>query len=84
MLLDYEFWPSVQWMVSFYKEENVVLEKWGSYQKQSNFNRCHIAGVNGRLTLSVPLAGGREQKSLIQEVKIDYSQRWVVQQLRTL
>ena len=60
------------------------LEQWGTYQKQSLANRCKIAGANGGITLSVPLVAGREQKTLLQQVKIDNSQRWPVQHLRTL
>lgn len=64
--------------------EEWCLEHWGTYQKQSLANRCKITGANGPVTLSVPLIAGREQKTLLQQVQIDNTQRWQVQHLRTI
>ncbi len=84
MVLPYEYWPSLSWVQKVIDAEEWRLEHWGSYQKQSLANRCKIAGANGGITLSVPLVSGREQKTLLQNVQIDNTQRWPVQHLRTI
>ncbi len=70
--------------MQWYNAAHVQVVQGGTYQKQSNLNRCKIAGVNGVLTLSVPLIGGREQKALLKDVQIDNTQKWPLQHLRTL
>lgn len=47
-------------------------------------NRCQVLGAKGVLNLSVPLSGGRDQKRMTSEVKIDYSGNWQLQHWRTL
>ena len=79
-----EYWPPISHVAQLYKCDEVQLQVGGTYQKQSFLNRCSITGVHGELTLSVPLIGGREQKTLFQKVQIDNQQRWATQQLRTL
>ena len=66
------------------QEDEWWMEQWGTYQKQSLANRCRITGANGSITLSVPLVAGREQKTLLKNVRIDNGQRWPVQHLRTI
>lgn len=39
-------------------------------------NRCIISGSNGLINLTVPLKNGREQKTLITEIKVDDSENW--------
>jgi hypothetical protein len=84
LVLPLAYWPSVDWVRQWYNSSSVLVEQWATYQKQSHFNRCRIVGVNGPLTLSVPLAGGREQRAFEQAILIDHTQRWAVQHLRTL
>lgn len=43
-----------------------------------------IAGANGVQSLNVPVAGGREQKTLIKEVRIDNSTSWQIKHWRSL
>lgn len=83
-LINLEYWPPISHFKRLYNSKHVQVHLGGTYQKQSYFNRCKIAGVNGVLTLSVPIIGGREQKAFQKDILIDHSQRWAVQQLRTL
>jgi hypothetical protein len=84
MVLQYEYWPSLTWVQQLINNPEWQLEQWGNYQKQSLANRCKITGANGPVTLSVPLVAGREQKTLLKNVKIDNTQRWQVQHMRTI
>jgi len=54
------------------------------YQKAWFGNKCSIIGANGIINLSVPLLGGRGQKTLFKDVKIAYHQNWQQQHLRAI
>ena len=56
-------------------EPTLVLEANENFNKQSYRNRCYILGANGKLALTVPVQKG-SQKTIITEVKIDYSTDW--------
>jgi hypothetical protein len=47
-------------------------------------NRYIIAGANGPCSLSIPVAGGREQKVLIKDIQVDYSGNWNIKHWRTI
>jgi len=55
-----------------------------SYSKGWFTNKCTIVGANGIITLSIPLLGGRNQKSLLKDVKIAYEEDWRQQHLRSI
>jgi hypothetical protein len=55
-----------------------------AYSKGWFTNKCTIVGANGIITLSVPLLGGRNQKSLLKDVKIAYEEDWRKQHLRSI
>lgn len=50
----------------------------------SFINRTVIPAANGLTTLSIPLVGGRENKELLKDVRIDNSQGWQVRHWRTI
>ena len=47
-------------------------------------NRCQLVGSQGRIDLSIPLEKGRDQKTLMKEVKIAGTYRWQDQHWKTL
>ena len=47
-------------------------------------NRTRIIGSGGPVILTVPLAGGRDQKTSIKEIRIDNSQFWQKRHWRTI
>jgi hypothetical protein len=47
-------------------------------------NRYVVLGANGLVNLTVPIAGGREQKKLITEIEIDHSTDWQKRHWRTI
>lgn len=82
MLLSTQYFPSLTWMQTFLRQQDVQIEQWENYQKQGLMNRCKILGAEGVLTLSVPLIGGREQKTVVKDIAINNSSRWNIDQLR--
>ncbi len=47
-------------------------------------NRCRIAGAEGAIDLSIPLLQGRDQKTLMKDVRISDRQGWQAQHWKTI
>jgi hypothetical protein len=62
----------------------LCLERFEHYQKVSFRNRCNIAGPNGRITLSVPLSKGKNQRTVMKDVKISNEEKWQSLHWKTL
>jgi len=54
----------------------IILEKHENFGRSSYRNRCSIAGANGKIWLSIPVAGGRNHRQLYAETWTDNTQRW--------
>ncbi len=76
LILESQYFPNIAWMQLFATATNVTIEQFDFYQKQSLRNRCHILGAEKMITLSVPLLGGRNQKAITKDLRIDNAQRW--------
>lgn len=66
----------IQYYTKFLASRNVQIEQYDSYQKQTYRNRCRILGANGPLDLTIPVIKISGEKTLVKDVKIDYSTRW--------
>lgn len=58
------------------KQQEIVLEQYDSYTKQSYRNRCLIMGPNGIITLSIPVNRARGVKTHMRDIRIDYDSNW--------
>ncbi|MDB5245964.1 MAG: hypothetical protein JWQ40_358 [Segetibacter sp.] len=76
LVIENQLFPCVDYIKKVIKTKYVKLEQCESFQKMSFRNRYIIAGANGITSLTIPVAGGREQKQLIKEVQIDYTTNW--------
>ena len=83
-LIEIQYFGCIISFVPAYREKHVVFEQYESYQKMSFRNRCQVLGAGKLINLSVPLLGGRDQKTAITQIKIDYGQDWATQHWRTL
>ena len=66
----------VQYFARLVREEEIILEQYDSYIKQTYRNRCSIMGPNGLLTLSIPVKSIRGTKNLFKDVRVDYDTAW--------
>ena len=66
----------VQYFARLVSEEEIILEQFDSYTKQTYRNRCRIIGSNGLLTLSIPVKRARGTKNLFKDIKVDYDTPW--------
>ncbi|MFN8298343.1 MAG: WbqC family protein [Chitinophagales bacterium] len=60
VLLYLPYLPSVGWFKDYLSGAEVFIEAEENFVKSSKRNRAEIVGGNGRLLLSIPVAGGRD------------------------
>lgn len=84
LIVDLQYFAPVTLYSGLYKSTNIVFEQCDSYQKMSFRNRCQIVGAEGLINLSVPLVNGRDQKSLMKDVRISDLQPWQARHWKTI
>ncbi len=76
--------PPVGYFSVMERCSKVLIEQWDSYHKQTYRNRCRILGANGVLDLIIPVVKDSGRKTLVKDVRIDYSTRWQANHRRSL
>jgi hypothetical protein len=84
LIIDIQYFPSVNLYKALYRFSNIVFDQYESYQKMGFRNRCQVAGAQGVVNLSVPLVRGRGQKTLVRDVRISNRQPWQAQHWKTI
>jgi hypothetical protein len=82
-LIELHYLPSIAWFTAIRSFDQVIVEKHEHFIKQSYRSRCHVLTSQGVLELTVPLTG-RHSKTVITDIKIDYSQKWLNHHWRTI
>lgn len=75
-LLSIAYFPPIQYISKFLLFDDVLIEKYENFSKQSYRNRCNILSANGPLTLSIPTKKEEELKVKITDIRIDYDTDW--------
>ena len=75
-LLTSSYFPPIQYYSKIVKNEEIIIEQYEHFGKQSYRNRCEIYGANGKLTLSVPVIKGAKKKILTKDIQIEYVEDW--------
>ena len=68
--LPLKFLPSTYWFASAAGKSELHISTNEFYRKENHPNRYNLLSANGVIDLGVPLAGGRNQKILLTELKI--------------
>ena len=75
ILLPIFYLPPISWFAVFLKDENeVVLEQFENFPKQTYRNRANIYGANGRLSLIIPTR--HTGKRVMKEAEISHRENW--------
>ena len=75
ILLPIFYLPPISWFAVFLKVENeVVLEQFENFPKQTYRNRANIYGANGRLSLIIPTR--HTGKCVMKETEISHRENW--------
>ncbi|GEO08145.1 WbqC family protein [Segetibacter aerophilus] len=84
LVIDCQIFPSIDFIKKGIESKHIIIESYEYFKKSSFRNRYVIAGANGLINLTVPVAGGREQKKLITEVEIDNTLNWRTKHWRSI
>lgn len=68
--------PPISHFAAMLRGEEVVLEQYDNYVKQTYRNRCVIAGPNGTQTLTIPVEKSNEHKTLMRDLRISDHGNW--------
>lgn len=75
LLLSTAYLPNIQYFRAVYQNEEVLIEGYESFPKQSFRNRTEILSDHGRMSLSIPLIKVNS-KQLTKDIKISYTENW--------
>lgn len=76
LLIESQYFPPIYSYKTLIKHDILQIEKYEHYQKLSYRNRCYVAGPNGRMILSVPLSRGKNQRTVMKDVRISNEEKW--------
>jgi len=83
-IIDNEYFPDYTLFKRLGHNSNCIIEQYVPYRKLSFSNRCTLPGANGLINLSVPLQKGRDQKTLLKEVRIANLDPWQARHWKTI
>lgn len=76
VILSTAYLPPIQYVSKIVGHNNVLVEAFETYSKQSYRNRCEILSCNGPLTLSIPVVKVNGNSTLTKDIEIDNSANW--------
>ena len=84
VIIENQLFPCIDYIKKVSSCKNIKIELYDYFKKMSFRNRFVISGANGLNSLTIPIAGGREQKTLMQKIIIDKSEDWQKHHWRSL
>jgi hypothetical protein len=84
ILVSTAYLPPVAYFSLLADADEALIEKEENYVKQTYRNRCCILSAHGPHILSVPVLQGSSHKTVVKEIRIDYSKRWQQVHLRAM
>lgn len=82
-LIEPHYMPCIAYFSALAFFDEILVEKFEHYEKQSYRNRCHLKGPDRIEILTVPVVR-RHGKPVTAEVEIDYGQKWLNNHWRTI
>ncbi len=74
--------PPISYFKEWVKQEDILLEKWENFPKQTYRNRCYILGPNGKQKLIIPTQHNGTR--LYKDIEISYSENWQKEHIKSL
>ena len=84
LVTDLQYFTVSSSIINSLKYSDIYFPLYQIAKKTSFANRCIVSGSEGLITLSVPLVGGRGQRSAFKEVRICNRDGWRKRHWRTL
>ena len=84
LVTDYQYFGNICFIELLYKEAEVCFDSHAPFTKMSFKNKMVILSAQGPLALTIPIVGGRDQKTSIQDIRIAYDAPWQAQHFKAL
>ena len=84
VLTELQYFGTISYIKNLCKAQEICFDENEAYAKMSFKNRTIIASAQGPLNLTIPLIGGRDQKSKLVDIQIDYSTPWQTQHIKSI
>jgi len=84
MLTDYQYFGPICFIELIYKQKQLCFDIEAPFNKMSFKNRMVILSAQGPLNLTIPILGGREQKTAMKDILIAYDAPWQTQHLKAI
>ena len=81
---DLQYFGSIHFVKTLMENRNVVFDLDAPFTKMSFKNRMVIVTSQGPLMLTIPIVGGRDQKTPIKDISIAYDIPWCAQHLKSI
>ena len=81
---DLQYFGSIHFVKTLMENRNVVFDLDAPFTKMSFKNRMVIVTSQGPLMLTIPIIGGRDQKTHIKDITIAYDSPWSAQHLKSI
>lgn len=82
-LIEAHYLPSIAYFAALRQADEILLERYEHFTKQTYRNRCYINTAIGKSSLIVPITA-KHGKAVITDVRLDYNQKWVNNHWRTI
>ena len=81
---DLQYFGSIHFVKTLMENKNVLFDLETPFTKMSFKNRMVIITSQGPLMLTIPIVGGRDQKTPIKDIAIAYDSPWSAQHLKSI
>lgn len=81
---DLHYFGCLSYYHALAQDEHIVFDSTAAFSKMSFKNRMVIATAQGPLHLTIPIIGGRDQKTSMNEVRIAYDSPWKSQHFKAI
>ncbi len=83
-LTDFQYFGTIGFIQTLLKQTQINFDAQAPFTKMSFKNRMVIIASQGPLNLTIPIIGGRDQKTPINEIMMDPSTPWKEQHLKAI
>jgi hypothetical protein len=84
ILLSTAYLPPISYFAAIQYADEIIIEIYENYVKQSYRNRCNIMSCNGLLGLSIPVCKMNGNHTLIKDIRISYLSKWQINHWRAI
>jgi hypothetical protein len=84
LVIDYQYFGPICFIELIYNQKQLCFDKETAFTKMSFKNRMVILSAQGPLNLTIPIQGGRDQKTAIKDILIAYDAPWQAQHFKAI